>query len=118
VGSITIREMMTELASSTFPGHDTWQARLLNYVDEHATQIVADLAGLVRMPSVSGSDNEIDIQHLLSDRMVNMDLDVDARGRSRSRRCSQSRTSQVSRSIARRHGGLSAALRAAGVGRL
>ena len=40
--------------------------------------MVTDLAGLVRMPSVSGSDNEIAIQHLLSDRMVNMDLDVDA----------------------------------------
>jgi Peptidase family M20/M25/M40/Peptidase dimerisation domain len=76
-GPIAIREMMTELASSTFPDHDTWRARLLNYVDEHATQIVTDLAGLVRMPSVSGSDNEIEIQHLLSDRMVNMDLDVD-----------------------------------------
>src|SRR5215207_165546 len=74
---ITIREMMTELASSTFTDHDTWLARLLNYVDEHATQIVTDLAGPVRMPSVSGSDNEIDIQHLLSDRMVNMDLAVD-----------------------------------------
>jgi acetylornithine deacetylase len=69
--------MMTELASSTFPGHDTWRVRLLNYVDEHATQIVTDLAGLVRMPSVSGSDNEIAIQHVLSDRMVNMDLAVD-----------------------------------------
>ena len=68
---------MTELASSTFPDHDTWRAGLLNYVDEHAIQIVTDLAGLVRMPSVSGSDNEIEIQHLLSDRMVNMDLDVD-----------------------------------------
>ena len=34
-GPVTIREMMTELASSTFPGHDTWLARLLNYVDEH-----------------------------------------------------------------------------------
>jgi acetylornithine deacetylase len=72
--------MMTGLASSSsysFPGRDTWRARLLNYVDEHATQIVTDLAGLVRMPSVSGSDNEIDLQHLLSDRMVNMDLAVD-----------------------------------------
>jgi len=56
---------------------DTWRSRLLDYVDEHATEIVADLAALVRMPSVSGSDEEIGIQHLLSDRMIAMDLDVD-----------------------------------------
>ena len=68
---------MTELASPAFPGRDSWRARLLNYVEEHATQIVTDLARMVRMPSVSGSDDEIDIQHLLSDRVTAMDLDVD-----------------------------------------
>ena len=68
---------MTELASPAFPGRDGWRARLLNYVEEHATQIVTDLARMVRMPSVSGSDDEIDIQHLLSDRVTAMDLDVD-----------------------------------------
>jgi hypothetical protein len=72
------REIMTDLGSSTLPDHDTWRSRLLNYVDEHAREIVADLAGLVRMPSVSGSDNEIAIQHVLADRMSTMDLDVDA----------------------------------------
>jgi len=77
VGRITIRGMMTELASPAFPGRDSWRARLLNYVEEHATQIVTDLARMVRMPSVSGSDDEIDIQHLLSDRVTAMDLDVD-----------------------------------------
>src|SRR6478672_9521444 len=69
---------MTDLASATLPDRDTWRSRLLNYVDEHATEILTDLAELVRMPSVSGSDTEIDIQHLLSDRMSTMDLDVDA----------------------------------------
>jgi acetylornithine deacetylase len=69
---------MTDMASSTFPQRDTWRSRLLNYVDKLATAIVTDLAGLVRMPSVSGSDNEIAIQHVLSDRMISMDLDVDA----------------------------------------
>jgi acetylornithine deacetylase len=68
---------MTDVASTEFPDYDTWRSRLLNYVDEHATEIISDLAGLVRIPSVSGSDNEIDIQHLLSDRMSTMDLDVD-----------------------------------------
>jgi acetylornithine deacetylase len=71
-------QIMTDLASSTFPERDTWRSRLLNYVDEHATEIVTDLAELVQMPSVSGSDNEIAIQHVLSDRMITMDLDVDA----------------------------------------
>jgi len=68
---------MTDLASATSPVRDTWRSRLLNYVDEHATEIVTDLAGLVRLPSVSGSEDEIAIQHVLSDRMISMDLDVD-----------------------------------------
>ena len=68
---------MTHVASSTFPAYDTWRSRLLNYIDEHATEIITDLAELVRIPSVSGSDSEIDIQHLLADRMSTMDLDVD-----------------------------------------
>jgi acetylornithine deacetylase len=71
-------EIRTDLASATFPDRDTWRSRLLNYVDEHAMEIVTDLAGLVRMPSVSGSVDEIAIQHVLSDRMITMDLDVDA----------------------------------------
>ena len=70
-------KIMTNLAYYTSRKRDTWRFRLLNYVDEHATQIVEDLAELVRMPSVSGSDNEIGIQHLLSDRMITMNLDVD-----------------------------------------
>ena len=68
---------MTDVASSRFPDYDTWRSRLLNYVDEHATEIITDLADLVRIPSVSGSDSEIDIQHLLADRMSTMNLDVD-----------------------------------------
>jgi acetylornithine deacetylase len=68
--------IMTDLAYSMSGKRDTWRSRLLEYVDEHATQIVADLAALVRVPSVSGSDHEIGIQHLLSDRMIAMDLDV------------------------------------------
>jgi acetylornithine deacetylase len=59
------------------PDRDTWRSRLLNYVDEHSTEIVTDLSGLVQIPSVSGSDKEIEIQHLISDRMITMDLAVD-----------------------------------------
>jgi hypothetical protein len=36
---------MTELASSAFSDRDGWRVRLLNYFDEHASQIVIDLAG-------------------------------------------------------------------------
>jgi hypothetical protein len=71
-------QIMTDLASSTFSERDTWRSRPLNCVDEHATEIVTDLAGIVRIPSLSGSDNEIAIQHVLSDRMITIDLDVDA----------------------------------------
>jgi acetylornithine deacetylase len=70
-------EIMTDMASTRFPDYDTWRPRLLNYVDEHATEIITDLAELVRIPSVSGSDSEIDIQHLLADRMSTINLDVD-----------------------------------------
>jgi acetylornithine deacetylase len=69
---------MPDFTPATARDRDTWRERLLNYVDEHATEIITDLAGLVRIPSVSGSDKEIEIQHLLSDRMITMDLDVDA----------------------------------------
>jgi acetylornithine deacetylase len=108
---------MTDLASSTFSERDTWRSRLLNYVDVHATQIVTDLAGLVQMPSVSGSDNEIAIQHVLSDRMITMDLDVDAWQISLEETLAEPDFPgvEVDRSEA---WGLSAALRAAGVGRL
>jgi acetylornithine deacetylase len=69
--------MTSHFASSACANRDMWQDRVLDYVDEHATEIVTDLAVLVRMPSVSGSDTEIEIQHLLSDRMITMDLDLD-----------------------------------------
>ena len=69
--------MTSHFASSACANRDMWRDRVLDYVDEHATEIVTDLAVLVRMPSVSGSDTEIEIQHLLSDRMITMDLDLD-----------------------------------------
>ena len=40
---------MTDVASSAFPDYDTWRNRLLNYVDDHATEIITDLAGLGRI---------------------------------------------------------------------
>src|SRR3954452_15956933 len=51
--------------------------RVLQYVDDHAAEIVAELAELVRVPSVSGSDEENAIQHLLAARMAEIGMDVD-----------------------------------------
>ena len=50
---------------------------VLQYVDDHAAEIVAEL---VRIPSVSGSDEESTVQHLLAARMAEIGMDVDACG--------------------------------------
>ena len=52
--------------------------RVLHYIDDHAAEIVAELAELVRIPSVSGSDEENAVQHLLAARMAEIGMDVDA----------------------------------------
>lgn len=51
---------------------------VLQYVDDHAAEIVAELAELVRVPSVSGSDEEVAVQHVLAARMAEVGMDVDA----------------------------------------
>ena len=56
----------------------SWRSRLLDYLDEHAGDIVADLVDLVRVPSVSGSAEENDIQHLLGGRLDELGLEVDS----------------------------------------
>ncbi|WP_229069992.1 ArgE/DapE family deacylase [Actinoplanes sp. DH11] len=56
---------------------DPWSSRVLGFVDEHAEEIVADLAGLVRVPSVSGTDEENALQHVLLDRMRGLGLETD-----------------------------------------
>ena len=35
-----------------------WRSRLLGYLDGHTADMVADLAGLVRVPSISGTAEE------------------------------------------------------------
>ncbi len=52
--------------------------RVLQYLDDHAAEIVVELAELVRIPSVSGSDEENTVQHLLAARMAEIGMDVDA----------------------------------------
>ncbi len=66
---------MTEPAT---PAAGRWRARLLDYLDGHATDLVADLAELVQVPSISGTAEENSIQDLLSARLAGDGLDVDA----------------------------------------
>jgi acetylornithine deacetylase len=51
------------------------ELRALSLVDER--ELVSDLVSLVAVPSVSGTDPENDIQHLLAGRLRLSDLDVD-----------------------------------------
>jgi hypothetical protein len=55
-----------------------WRSRLLGYLGGHAADIVADLAGLVRVPSVSGTADENTIQGVLGERLAGDGLEVDA----------------------------------------
>jgi acetylornithine deacetylase len=54
-----------------------WRSRLLDYLDGHAGDMVADLAGLVQVPSISGTAEENAIQDMLSARLDGDGLDVD-----------------------------------------
>ena len=60
------------------PAARVWRVRLLDYLDGHAADMVADLAGLVRVPSISGTAEENAIQDVLSARLAGDGLDVDA----------------------------------------
>jgi len=66
---------MSELSA---PAAILWRARLLDYLDGHAADMVADLADLVRVPSISGSAEENAIQDVLSARLAGDGCDVDA----------------------------------------
>lgn len=56
---------------------DTVRARVLEQVDALAPAMTAELADLVRIPSVSGTDAENDAQHHLATRFAAAGLDVD-----------------------------------------
>jgi len=60
------------------PTHTDWRGRLLGYLDEHRGDIVTDLVDLVRIPSISGTDEENEIQHVLARRLSDLGLDVDS----------------------------------------
>src|SRR5690348_12600689 len=62
----------------TTPVADVWRGRVLHFLDDHRAEIVGDLADLVRIPTVSGSDEEAAIQNQLARRLSGWGLDVDA----------------------------------------
>jgi len=51
------------------------ELRALAFVDER--ELVRDLVELVAVPSVSGSDAESDVQHLIAKQLRELDLDID-----------------------------------------
>ena len=59
------------------PAAGVWRSRLLDYLDGHAGDMVADLAGLVQVPSISGTAEENAVQDMLSARLAGDGLDVD-----------------------------------------
>ena len=54
-----------------------FRAAVLNHLQDRADELVADLAGLVRIPSVSGTDEENSVLDALAQRMAQWDVEVD-----------------------------------------
>jgi acetylornithine deacetylase len=54
-----------------------WAPRVLEFIDCHAADLVTSLSDLVRIPSVSGSDDENSLQAVLADTAARSGLDVD-----------------------------------------
>lgn len=59
------------------PARTPWRSEVLDFVDRNAARIVSDLGELVRCPSISGSDEENDIQADLAGRMTAFGLEID-----------------------------------------
>lgn len=56
---------------------DRWRPRVLSYLDEHCEETVRLVAELVRIPGVSGSDEENTIQHHLAGELGEFAVEVD-----------------------------------------
>lgn len=54
-----------------------WSPRVLDYLDTHAQEVTASLRDLIRLPSVSGSDEENVIQAVLAEQLTGLGLEVD-----------------------------------------
>jgi len=59
------------------PAAGPWAAQVLSYLDDHAADTVATVRELIRIPSISGSDAENDIQGHLAGDLTERGLDVD-----------------------------------------
>ena len=55
-----------------------WRDRVLGYLDEHRADIVTDLVDVVQIPSISGTAEENEIQHVLAGRLTDLGLEVDS----------------------------------------
>ena len=54
-----------------------WRPRVLQYLDDHADEIVSTLGELVRVPSVCGTEEENSLQAMLADQLAALGMDVD-----------------------------------------
>jgi acetylornithine deacetylase len=63
--------------TDTHTSQDTWTKKIVDYFDDHRANMVADLSDLVRLPSISGTDEENEIQARLAARLQGDGLDVD-----------------------------------------
>jgi len=70
VMTVLSEKEVTAMTEPAAPAARVWRARLLDYLDGHAADMVADLAGLVRVPSISGTAEENAIQDVLSARLA------------------------------------------------
>src|SRR5690242_6719412 len=66
------------MSESSAPGDGVWRSRLLEFLGGQAGDMVADLAGLVRVPSIAGTVEENAIQGLLGERLAGDGLEVDS----------------------------------------
>ncbi len=66
-----------ELGSTATRAIQTWESRVLDYIDERAGDVARSLSDLVRLPSISGSDEENSIQDVLARQLSALGLDVD-----------------------------------------
>ncbi len=58
-------------------GDSRWRAAALSYLRDHAADIVAEVSTLVRIPSISGSDEENSILEVIADRLHEAGAEVD-----------------------------------------
>jgi acetylornithine deacetylase len=67
----------TPVSAAAQRSDQRWRPQVLDYIDAHSADIVAELADLVRHPSISGTDEENSIQSQMAGRLDSLGLDVD-----------------------------------------